>query len=99
MKYGILWFSVVSHEDGAFSHHLEVGTFSFNFIFTCIPGIFKRDDEELGIYREVVDVFLYVIVDFYSFIFQVQGERAYYLGIDDTPDTIYLVVICIVPFI
>ena len=82
-----------------FVYHIKVGPFPSDFIFLYAPGPFLRADKELERSREVVDVFLYVIVDFNSFIFQVQGERAYYLGIDDTPDTIYLVVICIVPFI
>ena len=49
---------MVSHEEGAFYHHLEVCTLPYDFIFPYVPGPFLRADGELGCFREVVDVFL-----------------------------------------
>ena len=45
-------------------------------------------DEELGRPSKVVDVFLTDVVDFTCFIFQVQGDGAYPLGINDPPDSV-----------
>ena len=47
MKYGPLKFTVVTHKDGAFYHHLEVGTLPSEFLFSSVLGSFIRDDEEL----------------------------------------------------
>ena len=51
MKDGHLQFPVVTHEDRAFAHYLEVGTFPSNFVFSSVLGPFIRDDEERGHYR------------------------------------------------
>ena len=69
-------------------HHLEVGPFYPKFILSSIPGPFLRDDEELGHYREAVDLLKSKVVKFICIIFQVQYDSAYTLGIDDTPNVI-----------
>ena len=92
MKDGPLGFPVFPQEDGAFTHHLEVGPFTSDFIFPSAPGQFLRAGEELGSSREVTDK--KKIVEFNFFIFQVQNDGAYPLGIDDPPNAINF---CIVP--
>ena len=52
-----LWFPVVPNDDRAFSHHLELGLFPSDFIFSSVPGPCFRDDEKIGRSREVVDLF------------------------------------------
>ena len=95
MKNVPLWFTVVTHEDRAFYNHLEVGTFPSNFILSSIPGPFIRANEELGCYKEWVDLFKSKGVKFTCFIFQVQDGGAYTLGLDDPPNVI---VFCVVHF-
>ena len=56
MKDGPLVFTIITHKDRAFVHHLEVGLFPYDFILPSAPGPFLRADEELGCPREVVDV-------------------------------------------
>ena len=51
VKYGPLIFHVFPHKDSAFSHHLEVGIFPSNFIFSSVPGPLLRVDEFLGLPR------------------------------------------------
>ena len=57
MKDGPLVFLVVTHEDRAFYHKLEVGPLPSDFISPSDPGTVLGSDEELGISREVVDFF------------------------------------------
>ena len=45
-------------------------------------------DEELGIPREVVDIFEVEIGGFYRIVFQVQDGGAYPLVFDDHPDAV-----------
>ena len=78
-----------------FSCHLEVGPFPSDFIFSSVPGQFLRSDEELGCSREVVHLFKNKIVKFTCVLFQVQGDGAYPLDLDEPPYAIYF---CIVPF-
>ena len=94
MKYDTLWFFVVPHKYKAFSHHLEVGHFPSKFIFSSVLEPFLREDEEIGHSREVVDLLKSKIVNFYCFIFQVQDNGAYPLGIDGAFNAINF---CIVP--
>ena len=77
-----------------FDHQLEVGPFPSDFIFSSVPGPLLRADKELVSTREVLD-FLIDIVEFTFVIFQVQGDGAYPLGIDDPP---YSIGFCVVPF-
>ena len=95
MKDGPLWFSVLPHKDRAVSHHLEVGPFPSNFIFSSVPVPFLRYDEELGSSREVVNLFKIKVVKFTCVVFQVQDDGAYFLGLDDPPNAIEF---CIVSF-
>ena len=90
-----MWFPVVTHEDIAFPHHLEVGPFPSNFVFSSILGPFLRSDEDLRRYRGVVDLFESKVLNFTRFILQVQDNDAYLLGLNDPPNTIYF---CIVLF-
>ena len=76
MTFGPLWFTVVPHEDRAFSHHLEVGPFSSDFILYYDPGPFLRTNEELGRSREVLDLFKSKVVLFTCSILQVQDNDA-----------------------
>ena len=48
MKYVPLLFTIFPHEDGSFTHPLEVGPFPSDFIFPSVPGPFLRADEDLG---------------------------------------------------
>ena len=78
-----------------FAYNLEVGIYPSDFIFYSILDPFLNADEELGLSREVLDLFKNKIVTLTCVVFQVQDKGAYLLGIDDPPDIIYL---CIVPF-
>ena len=86
MKDGTLGFPVGPHEEKVFPHNLEVGPILSDFIFPSAPGQFLRAGEELGSSREVTDK--KKIVEFNFFIFQVQNDGAYPLGIDDPPNVI-----------
>ena len=88
VKDGPLAFLVVPHNNGAFSHYLEVGPFSSEFIFTSVPIPFLRADEDLGCPRNVAEVSKNEIVEFTCVIFQVQANGAYPLGINDPPNAI-----------
>ena len=46
-----LIFTVVSHDDTAFSHRLEVGLLTSEFILPSVMGIFLTHDEDLGFSR------------------------------------------------
>ena len=61
-------------EDRAFVHHLEVGTFPSDVIFSSVPGPFLRSAEELGRYMEVVQIFKMRVVKFTRVVFQVQDN-------------------------
>ena len=95
MKGFPLWFPVVPHEDRVFSHHLEVGFFPSEFVFSSIMGPFLRGNEELGSSKEVVDLFEIKVVDLTRVLFQIQDNSEYPLVIYDTPNAIDL---CIVLF-
>ena len=95
MKDGPLVFPVFSHKDRAFSHHLEVGPFPSDFIFSSVPGPFLRSDEELGRSREAVDLFKSKVVKLTCVILQVQYDATYPLGLDYPPNSIDF---CIFPF-
>ena len=95
MKDGPLLFTFVTHEYRAFSHHLEIGPFYSEFVFSSVLDPFSRADEGLGRSREVVDLFKSKVLKITCVIFQVQDGGAYLLGIDDPPNYIYF---CIVPF-
>ena len=58
-----------------------------NFGFPSVLGPFMRD-EELGIPREVVDIFEVEIGGFYRIVFQVLDGGAYPLVFDDPPDAV-----------
>ena len=73
MKDSPLWFPVVTHEYIWFAPHLEVGPFLSEFILSYVPGPFLRTYEELGRYRELVDLFKSETVIFTCVVFQVQG--------------------------
>ena len=60
-----------------FYHHLEVGLFPPEFIFSSVLGPFMRADEELRRYGEVVDLFESKVLNLYRLIFQVQDIGAY----------------------
>ena len=85
MKYGPFLFTVITHKDREFYHLLEVGPFSYEFIFYSIPGPFLRADKELGRSRELVDLFKSKIVKFNCVNFHVQEDGDYPLGIDEPP--------------
>ena len=85
MKYDPLVFPIVPPRDGAFSHHLEVGTFPSEFISPSISGPFLRDYDYLGCPREVVDFFKTDIVDFAYVLFQFQCYCAHPLGLYEIP--------------
>ena len=78
------------------SHHLEVGPFPSDFVFSSVLGPFQRADGEFGISGEVVDLFERKVVNLNHVIFQVQNNGAYNLGINNPPNAIDL---CIVPLI
>ena len=88
MKDGIFWFTFFPNKDRALSHHLEVGTFPSDFIFSSVQGPFLRADEEFGRSSEVVELFKIKVVNFTCVLFQVQDYGAYALGIDETPNSI-----------
>ena len=88
-------FTVVPHEDRAFSHHLEVGPLPSYFVFSSVLVSFLRADEELGSSREVLDLFKTKVVKFTCIILKDQYNGDYPLGIYDLPNAIDL---CIVPF-
>ena len=54
-----------------------------------------RADKDIGIYREVSDLFKINIVEIICVVLQVQDNGAYPLGLDDPPNAIDL---CIGPF-
>ena len=87
-------FPVVLHEYRAFAHHLEVGPFPSDYFFLSVPGPFFRNDEELGLSREVVYLFKNNILQFTCFILHVQDCGYYPLGLDEPPDYIEF---CVVP--
>ena len=88
MEDGPLVFTVFTLKDGSFSHHLEVGSFPSDFILPSVPSPFFRAEEELGRSKEVVYVFKNEIVDFTCVVFQIQGDCAYLLGLDDPTDAL-----------
>ena len=71
-----------------FAHHLEVGPFPSDFIFSYVLVPFLRADEELGRFGEVVDFLKSNIVKFKCVVVQVQDDGDYPLGIDDPPNAI-----------
>ena len=95
MKDGHLQFPVVTHEDRAFAHYLEVGPFPSNFVFSSVLGPFVRADEELGRSGEVVDLFESKVMNLTRVIFHVQEDGVYPLRINDPPNNIDF---CIVLF-
>ena len=82
MKYGPLWFTVVTYKDRTFYHHLDVVPFPFNFVLSSVLGPFMRDDEDLGRSGEVVDLFEIKIMNLTRAILQVQYDGTYPLGIN-----------------
>ena len=82
--------TVFPHEDRALAHHLEVGPFSSNFIFSSVPGPLGWELQGSG--RLVKNNIVY----FTCVVFQIQDNGAYPLGIDDPPDAIDFY---IVPFL
>ena len=54
---GPLQFLVVPHNHRAFYHHLEVGPFPSNLVFSSLLGPFLKNDEDLWRSREVLDLF------------------------------------------
>ena len=88
MKDVPVWFLVVLHRNREFSHHLEVGPFPYDFVFSAILDTFLRDDEELGSSGGVVELFESKLVNFTRVIFQFQDDGAYPLGINDLPNSI-----------
>ena len=55
-----LAFTVVPHNEGLHSHHLEVGPLPSDFVFTSIPGPFFSADKELVHPRKLVEVFKFI---------------------------------------
>ena len=96
MKYGPLKFTVVPHENKAFSHHLEVDPFPYDFILSSVPGPFLRSDEELGCSRELVDFFLIELMIISCIILEIQYGGGYTLGVVDTPDDVGS---CVLPWV
>ena len=85
VKDGPLGFTLVSHKDREFSHHLEVGNPPSGFIFPSVTVPYLRDDEELGNPMEIAEVLKNEIADFTCVIFQVQDNGAYPFGLDEIP--------------
>ena len=88
MNYGSLWFPIVTHKDRPFSHHLEVGPFPSDSVLSSVLFPFLMVDEDLGRSGEVVDLFESKVWGFTRFIFQVQDNSAYPLGINGLPNSI-----------
>ena len=93
MKNGILLFPVVPHEYRSFSHHIELGPFPSDFVFSSVLGPFLRADEELGCSGELVDLFLSKVVNLTHVIFQVQDDTTYPFGINEPPNVIDLFIV------
>ena len=86
-------FTLVSHKDREFSHHLEVGPFPSNFVFSSVLSPFLRASEEPGHSGEIVELFESFVVNSTCVIFQVQGDGAYPLGINEPPNAIDLFIV------
>ena len=56
--------------------------------FSSTPGPFLRDDKELGLSREALELFKSDTAKLTCVIFQVQDDGTYPLGLDDTPNAI-----------
>ena len=56
MKDDTLVFLVVPEKDGSLAHNLDVVPLPENFGFPSVPELILRDDENLGIPREVLDM-------------------------------------------
>ena len=69
------------------SCHLGVGPFPYDFVFSSILGLFPRAEEDYLFESKVVNLI--------RFIFQVQDNGAYPLGLNDPPNSIDF---CIVLF-
>ena len=74
--------------DRAFAHHLEVGNFPSDFVFSSVLGPFLRAEEELGHSRKVVERFEGKVVNFTCVIFQIQDNSAYPLGLYEPSNAI-----------
>ena len=57
MKDSTLVFLVVPHKDGSLDNNLEVGPLPDNPPTPSFPRPILRDDEDLGIPREILDMF------------------------------------------
>ena len=79
-----------------FAHHLEVGPFPSEFTFSSVPDHFLKADEELGISREVVNLFKSNTAYFTFVVFQVEDDGDYPFGIDEPPKNIGF---CIIPIL
>ena len=82
MKDGIFWFTFFPNKDRALSHHLEVGTFPSDLIFSSVSGLFLRADEEFGRSSEVVELFKIKVVNFNCVVLHIQVDGAYLFGLD-----------------
>ena len=78
MKDGPLWFTIVTQEERAFYHHLEVGHFPSDYIFSSV----------MWHSREVADFSKSRVVKLTCLIFQVQYDGDYPLDIYDPPNSI-----------